>query len=287
MKIIHSKKTIETLSLKPFTPIFNEIFLSFDEDTIKNYNEDYEKNIQFSEKNIKKIFDVINYSWDGEIYFFKNEDKEKVLNYLNKWFAIEENHKDIDDYGISNCFLIKESPNGFALIDTQLDMSSNITSFFEELEKINPGIDYTYYSDCHLIDNIHLGRDSINNEFETLFLLYKEQIIDSSFFLNGLYDMEINDSTNEHYNLISQDKEIALTGKMSVSREHIISTLNDLGIKTTEKITNNTWLWTGDKVGEEKLKKAKSSGAKISSIDEIITNAFNIYLENKKKLMNT
>lgn len=42
------------------------------------------------------------------------------------------------------------------LIDTQLDMSSNIDHFLNQLQANDPNITYEIYSDCHLIDHIYL-----------------------------------------------------------------------------------------------------------------------------------
>lgn len=276
MNIVISKQKVETNNLSPFTPVFDMVFVSTDDD--------FEDNNEFklTEKNMKKLFNVINFSWDGEIYWFKKEVQEQVLSSLEDWFKNEENHVDIDDCGISNCFLIKETPNGLALIDTQLDMSSNITDFLQELSQKHSNIDYLYYSDCHLIDHMYLGRGSINNEFEDLYLLYKENIIDASFLFNGLLNLDIDDEDGEYYQLLPKDKDIVITGKFPVSREMLSQSLIDLGINVKETVNKDSWLWTGEKVGQEKINKAKEKGCLVSSIDELVELAYKNYLKNKK-----
>lgn len=280
MKIIISNKEVETKVLSPLTPLFNKIFLSVGkEDDISN---DVIKKI--TEKNIENLFKVINNSWDGSIYYFSKDHQEKVLSNLTQWFNEEKNHNQLDDNGISNCFLIKETPNGMVLIDTQLDMSSNIDHFLNQLQANNPDITYEIYSDCHLIDNICLGRGSVNNEFELLYLLYKEKVISSSFFFYGIENFPDYD---EFENILNKDKTIVMTGKFPCERELIKEFLENYEIKCSNTVNKDSWLWLGEKVGKEKLEKAKQTNCKISTIDEIIDEAYANYLETKKKLKNT
>ena len=280
MKIIISNKEVETKVLSPLTPLFNKIFLSVGkEDDISN---DVIKKI--TEKNIENLFKVINNSWDGSIYYFSKDHQEKVLSNLTKWFNEEKNHNQLDDNGIANCFLIKETPNGMVLIDTQLDMSSNIDHFLNQLQANNPDITYEIYSDCHLIDNICLGRGSVNNEFELLYLLYKEKVISSSFFFYGIENFPDYD---EFENILNKDKTIVMTGKFPCEREMIKEFLENYEIKCSNTVNKDSWLWLGEKVGKEKLEKAKQTNCKISTIDEIIDEAYTNYLETKKKLKNT
>lgn len=280
MKIIISNKEVETKVLSPLTPLFNKIFLSVGkEDDISN---DVIKKI--TEKNIENLFKVINNSWDGSIYYFSKDHQEKVLSNLTQWFNEEKNHNQLDDNGISNCFLIKETPNGMVLIDTQLDMSSNIDHFLNQLQANNPDITYEIYSDCHLIDNICLGRGSVNNEFELLYLLYKEKVISSSFFFYGIENFPDYD---EFENILNKDKTIVMTGKFPCERELIKDFLENYEIKCSNTVNKDSWLWLGEKVGKEKLEKAKQTNCKISTIDEIIDEAYANYLETKKKLKNT
>lgn len=277
MKIVISNERVEFNGLKPFTPIYDKVYLSFDEEKVQENND-----FIVNEKNIKKLFNIINYSWDGEIYFFT--DKDNVLQCLDDWFKNEKNHVDIEDYGISNCFLIKYTPNGICLIDTQLDMSSNITAFLEELNERHPKITYEYYSGSHLIDNIKLGADSINNEFDILYLLYKEKVIDSSFFLNGISSFTIDDEDSEYNLLLEDDKEIVITGKLACEREEVLNALKEAGYKFSNKVTLNSWLWYGEKVGANKIKAAKGNNILCNSIDEVIEQAYQKYLKNKSNL---
>ncbi len=280
MNIIISNQKIETKNLAPITPVFDAIFVSTDDEFEEN-NE-----FQLKEKNIKKLFDCINYAWDGEIYWFEKKFEEMVLNKLQEWFLQEKNHIEFDDIGIGNCFLIKKTKNSLVLIDTQLDMSSNLFDFMKKLQNEVPDITYKCYSDCHLVDHLYLGRNSIENEFEELYFLYKEKVIDSSFFLKGLFQGIILNQNKNYYQMIPQDKEIVITGALPLLREDIQINLKNQGFKIGEKINHNSWLWLGDKVGAEKIKKAQENKVKISTIDEIIEESYQIYLKNKAKIKN-
>ncbi len=54
------------------------------------------------------------------------------------------------------------------------------------------------------------------------YLLYKENVIDSSFFLNGIECFDLNDNTSSYYNLLPSDKEIVITGKLDCNREDVL-----------------------------------------------------------------
>ena len=157
-------------------------------------------------------------------------------------------------------------------------------SFLNQLRNNDPDITYEIYSDCHLIDNICLGRGSVNNEFELLYLLYKEKVISSSFFFYGIENFPDYD---EFENILNKDKTIVMTGKFPCEREMIKEFLENYEIKCSNTVNKDSWLWLGEKVGKEKLEKAKKTNCKISTIDEIIDEAYANYLETKKKLKNT
>lgn len=273
MNIIISEQTLYSNNFKPFTKEFNKIFVSVDE-------EFEDQNFKLTEKNVSKLFNVLSYSWDGDIYWFENQYKEKVLNSLNSWFKKEENHVDVDDNGISNCFFIKDTPNGICLIDTQLDMSSNISSFFEDLEKQHPGISYQYYSDSHLIDNLYLGRDSINDEFDTMYLLYKENVIDASFFFRGLAYIDFEDPL--YKNIVPLDKKIFLTGTFPISRDEVADCLEEAGLEIAKSIKKDSWLWLGEQPTQHKVTTAQEKNATCSTIAELIDFVYGNYMKNKK-----
>lgn len=278
MDIIISNTSVEFNSLKPFTPNYDKVYVSAEEDF--NDNNDF----KFNDKNIKKLLNLVDYSWDGEIYWFQDKDKNNVLKTLDNWFSQQENHTESDDYRISNCFLIKYTPNGMCLIDTQLDMSSNINAFLHLLNQQYPDLTYEYYSDCHLIDHLKLGRQSNNNEFETLYFFYKENMIDPSFFLRGIESFTVDDNQNEYDQLLPNDKQIVITGKLACEREYVLECLNDAGYTTSDKVTENSWLWYGDKVGTNKIQAAKEKNIKVNSLDEVIEMAYQKYLDNKNRL---
>lgn len=281
MNILMINKPIEAKNLKPFTPVFDEIFIST--------NEDFQENNEFElkEKNIQKLFDILNFSWDGEIYWFKKKYEHQILAELKIWFAKEENHPEFDfDLGIGNCFLVKKTEHCFAIIDTQLDVSSNLFNFIKHIKSKIQDVQEKCYSDCHLIDHLYLGRNSNEDEFENLYFLYKEKIIDSSFFLKGLTQINLEDYQKPYFHLISQEKEIVISGKLPLPREAVKDDLKYKGFKVSEKITENSWLWLGEDVGKEKIKKAQEKNIKISTIDELIEESYQKYLKNKEKIKN-
>lgn len=272
MKIIISDKKIVNKSLYSFTPNYDYVFVSVTDDFSEN-NE-----FKVTEKNTDKLINYLSYSWDGEIYWFSDKFKDNVLSELKEWFKNESNHEDSDDFDIYNCFLIKETPNGLALIDTQTDMSSTIESFLEVIKEKIPEIEYFKYSDCHLIDHLYLGRNMVNNEFEEFYFMYKEKIIDNSFFLKG-FDYK------EYRDLLDKSKNIVLTGTFDLEREYIVDTLKRNGYSIKDKIDVDSWLWIGNKPGNNKIKEAKEKNIKMSTIDELIDMSFENYM-NKKKLKN-
>lgn len=282
MNIIISNEKIEYKQLKPFTPVFERLYISVDEDFKQN------NGFQLTSKNIKKIFNVVNYSWDGDIYIFKKEDQEKVLSFLDEWFNESNNHGKSQEQSIVNFLLVKYSENALIVIDTQKDMSSSFDSFLKKLEEKHSEISYSCFSDSHLIDNMYLGRESNECEFETLYFLYKEGVIDESFFLRGFEIMGSEDyEDNHYYNIVSKEKPIVITGKLAIERDEIIDNLNDAEYETSEKVTANTWLWYGDKVGSNKIDAAKEKKAVYNSINEVIEQAYKQYLENKNKPRNS
>lgn len=266
MNIFSSHKSFNLNFFKPFLPHFSGVFIST--------NEDINTDISLKESKIKDFLqENINFSWDGEIYWFENKFKNQVFSFLNDWFNEANNHTDFED-GIGNLLLVKDTVNGFAIIDTRYDYSSSFSNFIKEIKNKIIDLDYKYYSDSHLIDNLHLGRESNCNEFEILFFFYEEKLIDSSFFLNGI------ESFNEdeiYENMLPSDKTIAITGKLPVERNEIYDALEEVGLNISNKITKNTWLWTGEKVGKNKTDKALSLGCHISTIEDVIKTIFDNY----------
>lgn len=269
MKILVSTKPIEINFYKPITPNYNGVFISVEDDI-----EDYGDTL-LTENKIKDFLDEHNnFDWDGDIYWFCSQHKDKVLELLIDWFKDPESHTDFED-GIGNLLLIKNTNNGLVIIDTRSDYSTTFLNFIEKLNSLE--IDYKNYSDSHLISNIYLGRESNYNEFEILYFLYKEGVIDTSFFLRGT------DSLREKYEgTLPDDKTIVITGKLPVPREEITEALKEIEYNVSDKITADSWLWMGDKVGNNKMKKAESVGCKMSTIEEVIDTVYLNYLHKNK-----
>lgn len=270
MNILIIEKPLKINTFKPFTPDFDQVMISYEEDILDYYD------VKPTKSNISAFFnEALNFSWDGEIYWFAQKDKESVLKILSQWFNDPENHTESDE-GISSCILIKHTPNGIAIINTQYDtLGSDFDNFGQYLKAKEPEIDYLYYSDSHLIDHLYLGRETNNNEFDIFLKLYQEGVIDSSFFFNGLDPDE-----DAYCDLLPKDKPIVITGKFPLSREEITEKLTEIGFNVSDKIQENSWLWMGEKVGDSKMKKAQSKGTFCSTESEIIAMAYENYQKN-------
>jgi len=271
MNILITDKLIKINTFKPFTPDFDQVMISYDENIQNNFE------IKPTKSNLNAFFnEALNFSWDGEIYWFGNDHKEKVLALIKEWFNNPQNHTESEE-GISSCILLKNTPNGIAIINTQYDtIGSKFDEFGSFLSQSHPEIDYLYYSDSHLIDNLYLGRESCNNEFDLLFKFYQENIIDSSFFFQGL-EMDEEDEEHNYSALLPKDKNIVITGKFPFSREEITDILSEKNFNVSDTINSDSWLWMGEKVGQNKMNKAAEKGAECSTIFDIITLAYNNY----------
>jgi len=278
MNIITLEKELKTNNFKPITSNFDAIFVAT--------SDEFEDNNDFflTEKNIKKLFNVINFSWDGEIYLFNNKDRTIVMNLLKEWFSNPENHSEIDDICLANCLLIKNTKNGFAIIDTQTDMSSTFNSFLNYLSQKNPDINYDYFSDCHLIDNINLGRSSIMESIENLFLFCREGVFEESCLLSGFGNISFDNKTSLCFEIIPKDKEIVVTGSFPFNISEIKDSLKNSGYVFSTKLNDNSWLWIGNNPDENKINEAISLNLKLSTISDITENMFQNYLKNKNNL---
>lgn len=278
MNIIMLDKEIKFNGFKPFTEMYSKVYLSFDE------NEwDINKN---NVNVVKEILKNLNFSWDGVIYWFANKDKENLLDCLNEWFAKKENHPDLDDLCISNCVLVKDTPNGICLIDTQYDMSSSIDKFIQEFNGKYPDVTYKEYQDSHLTDNLNLGREMVEDEFELFYFLYKENVIDYSFFLLGFYAESFTDEESNYYQILPNEKEICVVGIETYIKENIQDALENAEYRFTRSIKNNCWIWYGNKLKEDKVPEGNDKNILVNSVDEVIEMAYKTYLERKVDMVN-
>lgn len=144
MNIFISNKKLEHNKIEPFIHSFDNVYLSIDDD-FEELNE-----FKLSEKNIKRIFDVINYSWDGTIYIFEKKDEQEVLKELSEWFLDSKNHTLSGENGIKNCLLLKHSQNHLVIVDTQRDDGTTFDLFMKSLEAKKPDFEKIKQ---HMVDN--------------------------------------------------------------------------------------------------------------------------------------
>ena len=274
MKIYISNEKLEHNQIEPFLNTFDKVYVSVD----NNFEEINQ--FQLSEKNISKFFDTINYSWDGSIFIFEKKDEEKVLGYLNKWFLNSDNHWLSGENGIKNCLLIKYSKNKLVIIDTQRDMGSTFDIFIKDMMLKTPEIKNLSFSDCHLTENMYLGREINKNEFEFLYTLYKENLINEAFFLRGFEAIGESESGDKYFDIVSKEKPIVITGKLAIDRDELEGYLADADFNISNRVTKDTWLWYGKKAGKSKVSTALEKGAMVSAIDEVINKAYNQYIIN-------
>lgn len=274
MKITMSNNAIEFSGFSPFTSTYDKVYVSFDENKFGINN-----------SSIEDILNNLNFSWDGELYWFEKKDREVLLNSLDSWFSQEKNHQKLNELGISNCLLVKETPNGVCLIDTQYDMGSFIDRFIQEFTEKYPETIYKVYSDSHLTDNLYLGRENISDEFELFYFLYKENIIDVSFFLMAFGNESFSDEDNLYFKILPNDKEIYLhkLGLAEYSEDDVKDALESAEYELAETINKDCWVWCENEKKKEKVS-AKNKNVLVNTVDEVIEMSYQSYLAKKMAL---
>lgn len=200
----------------------------------------------------------INHSWDGELAWLPKDMAKVFLDYIPVWFQDNLSKMKIMDGNISNCLIYSHTPRGTVFIDTQIDMGSILDNLYSSFDEKYPEFQGKYYviSDCHLADNLFFGRGSVYDAESTLTLLYEEGVIDNTCFFRNL---------EEALDEIECDRTIVLTGKFPYPREEITEQLECLEYLTSNTVSKNCWLWTGEKPGASKVKKAQQLGIEISN----------------------
>lgn len=256
----HIRKPFDLFTKQAFAKPFDGFLTCVDDE---NMDEDF---------NSKKLFshlkDALNFSWDGSIHWFPDSSAQKFLEFAEQWF--EKNYKnmsaDMDDNSVSNCLLYVKTKTGMAFVDTQRDVNSEIDELVFSFEKSYPDdTGYLYYDDCHLIDNLKFGRNSVGDGDKTLKFWVEEGFLTDKVFFY---------TEKDFFKNLPKDKTVILTGTFGISREEIVSITKEMNLSFSDKLTADCWLWVGDKPGARKLTEAKEKGAKVSNINEIMDEFF-------------
>jgi hypothetical protein len=261
MHYSHIKKSFDLFSKEAFVKPFDGVLVCVDDE---NMDEDKLN----SQKVFNHLKESLNFSWDGTIHWFPDASAQKFLEFAQQWF--EENYEnmsaDMDDNSISNCLLYVKTKTGMAFVDTQRDVNSEIDDLVDAFYKTYPDDSgYLVYDDCHLVDNLKFGRDSIVDGDQILKFWVEEGFLTDKVFFYAEEDF-----FEDH----DKDKEIVLTGTFSISREEIKSTLENMDFKFSDKLTSDSWLWVGDKPGNKKIVEASQKGVRISTIVDIMNSFF-------------
>lgn len=209
-----------------------------------------------------------NFSWDGSIFWFKAELGQDFIEYADKWF--ERNYTTLTDNmsgsGLSNILLYSYTQTGIAFVDTQRDMDSVIDTIlneFLELKSVNQEDMDTFfcYDDCHLIDNLHFGRDSSTHGNQVMYFLYNEGFLDESILFSSFY--------NDYEPNIGYS--VALVGDFCIENHMIEDAIECCEALTLLDVPNkNTWVWIGDNVSKDDLASIKANFKMVSHIEDVI-----------------
>ena len=213
-----------------------------------------------------------NFSWDGAMFWFKHGLGEKFLAFADKWF--EENYEDLTDEmignGISNILLYAYTKTGMVFVDTQQNMDSVIDSIVNEfltLENFDDTDMSTFfaYDDCHLIDNLHFGRDMNTHGNQVLYFLYQEGFLDESILFNSFL--------NEYHPNIGYS--VAIVGDFCMEEDQVKEAIQCCEALTLLDVPNkNTWVWLGDNVSKEDLESLEANFKIVSPIADVVKKVF-------------
>ena len=214
-------------------------------------------------------------SWDGEFWWMPKEVGEQFIPFAEKWYQehfeeISNNYSNENDNGFSDVLFYMRSNNGLFILDpVYVDFGSSAEQLMADFIKeysIEEDV-IKNYEDAHMIDNISFDR--VKNEpkkFDLLKQLIAEDVLNDSVIFNSFYN---------YFDSTPTDLKIVLTGTFSQERSEIKSILKEAGLTVIDKVnSSDCWLWTGEKVGNNKINDAKKYGTKISTPYELIDELF-------------
>lgn len=258
-----------------FNPFIGEYdaYVSYDEDSVKNVLErdslTYSENLDF-----EKLSTLINFSWDGEVYFFPHNISKKIEGKLSKWFLDSQNHEEVvsleDTQGVFNFILVKRVERGLYVIDTQRDMNSTFPNFIDELDFSDD--DYEFHSDCHMIDNIYLGRNDLSRDITTFKNWYKDGVINESFFFHGEDLEEVLESEGK-INILTRNPEL-------LSMIAHVSDQLDITANSTQNDFKSTWY--DNTISENELKELVKGHSNVVHIKEGVVKILKNYEDNNE-----
>lgn len=252
---------------KPFIGAYN-VYISYDENSVKDALD--RVNFSYSENmNCESFFNLINFSWDGDVYFFPNSISNKIEEQLNQWFLNSTNHKKMvsleDTLGVFNFLMLRKTNRGLYIIDTQRDLNSTFSTFIKDIGLNND--EYEFYTDSHLIDNIKIGRNDLLEDIKIFKQWYIDGIIDESFFFYS-DDLEEVLNTKKTINIITKNKNLL----------SILENIDDdLPIKTNSSKKNIANTWYDDSLSDSEIAKLKNNNKNVLLLKDGIINFLNNY----------
>lgn len=266
------EKNIKSNVFIPFIGVYDS-YISYDEDWVKSVLE--RNDLSYSETlDFEKLSNLINFSWDGEVYFFPDIISKKVEDSLKKWFLNSQHHDELvsleDTQGVFNFLLVKKVQRGLYIIDTQRDMNSTFPNFIDEL-CLNQD-EYEFHSDCHLIDNIVLGRNDISRDIITFRNWYIDGIINESFFFHSS-DLEEIIDINVKINIITKNNELL----------NILSNVSELlNISINSQENNVDYIWYDNSISENEISQLMTNHNSVLSIRDGIIEILKEYEDNNE-----
>lgn len=260
MKYLKLEKKINIFLNEPFKKPFDGALMVYNPDEVEDV---------LTPRNASSFLqEALDFSWDGALYWMPNNLARVFLSFAEVWF--EDNYKkmksDMDEGGLSNVLLISKTNNGYAFIDTQVDINSEIPRLLSEFE-IEYGNEFDFQSliiieDSHLVDNLVFGRHICINEDAQLKQLYEEGLLISKVALMG--------QEETYQKIIDSKKTIVLTGDFG---DELLEIIGDLSMffPVSDKIeSENCWLWLGDNPNSRLINEAENLNVKISTMSEVM-----------------
>lgn len=234
----------------------------------------YDKDFLNTEETDKKLIveDVFNFSFDGSFLYINDLAKgEEFLKHIKKHLKRhlkdlkEEDNYDFEDDGFSNAFFYKKLNTGILVMDAKTeDFGSIIENILEDFKYKK---DLKIYSDCHLVDNIRLGRN--NKEYNEFYkFLFDSNVINCEFIFQ----------TN-----IKINSDIIITGEFDLPNQKIkdiLKSFNNIKIKHKPE-SSKDWIWCGSNPDEDILNLAKKYNSRISNFPDFINILYSCYDQDK------
>lgn len=260
-------------------------FVTFDKEAL----EDIGFAVSYDWKSDQEFIDslgsqILNYSYDGAIYWIPKEVANRFLSELEVWFVKPENQHIYIDSGLSNCLIIRETPNGLCILDATMDFGSTFDGFFasfvsslaDELREQTLVVE-----DSHLIDHLYLGRGCVTNEKDVFLKLYQEKVLNELFFFNDSLDKDSMD-LEAFVEDLGTNKVVLLGNFQSIEKScNVVEFLAELGLTVVPEMSEDTIVLVGgfNHTVLDGFREIENLGLEVYSLDKFIETAINYFEE--------